>query len=36
MVLLVNEVGVNIDMTGYVHIGGEIFTCEKGVIAQRK
>ena len=36
MVLLGNEVGVNIDMTGYGHIGGEKFLCEICFIAQIK
>ena len=36
MVLLVNEVGGNLDMTGDVQIGGEKFICEKGCITQRK
>ena len=34
IVLLGNEVGGNIDMTGDGHIGGEKFLCEKVCIAQ--
>ena len=36
MVLLGDEVGVNIDMNGDVHIGGEKLLCDKGFKAQRK
>ena len=36
MVLLGDEVGDNIDMTGDGHIGGEKLICEKGCISQIK
>ena len=36
MVLLGDEVGDNIDMTGDGHIGGEKLICDKDFIAQRK
>ena len=36
MVIIGDEFGGNLDMTGDGHIGGEKFLCEKGCIAQRK
>ena len=36
MVLLGDEVGGYLDMTGDGHIGGEKFLCEKGCISKRK
>ena len=36
MVLLDDKVGVNLDMNGDGHIGGEKVLFEKGCIAQRK
>ena len=36
MVLLGNEVGVNLDITGYGHIGRDKLLCGKGCIAQIK
>ena len=36
MVLLVDEVGANLDMTGGGNIGGYNVICDKGCIEQRK
>ena len=36
MVLLGDEVGANLDMTGDGHLEGEKIVCEKGCISQRK
>ena len=36
MVLLGDEVGANLDITGDGHIVGDKFLCEKGFISQRK
>ena len=36
MVIIDNEVGGNLDMTGDGHIGGDNFSCDKDCIAQIK
>ena len=36
MVILGDEFGANLYMTGYGYIGGDKFLCEKGCIVQRK
>ena len=36
IVLLGDEIGANLDMTGDRHMGGGKFLCEKGCIAPRK